>query len=629
MKTTNPLTGSSLEWPDIRKASIEALDFPYQEFRKGQRELSVAVYKTIRAGSTLLARAPTGTGKTIATLFPAIKALGMGFTDKIFYLTAKTIGRTMAEKAMQDMQEAGVKLRSITITAKEKICFNAAGNCTSRKCKYIAKYKEKLEQAVPYALEHYSLFTRQIIEEIAREFTICPFELSLDISLECACIICDYNYAFDLRVALKRYFDKIIGSYTFLVDEAHNLPDRLRNIYGVSLSKKQNLAVRRHLKDTIPDLADKLTVINTILLAAYKTVESNNPHDKEPATMYDHVPTDLIEAVKDFTASAEEHIGQDKSFTGYAEFQDLYYHYQFFITLCTVYSTGHIFCYRLTTGKDLQARIICNDPAPVFKKAMKKCSAAVFFSATLYPLEYFRQVLLGEHDGIINHITAPSPFDPAHFKLLIHKGISTRYKDRQASLEEVAAIIQTVCTRKKGNYLVFFPSYAYLDDVVELILKTDSLKNTRVQARSMDEKEREDFLQAFNKQDDLTGFAVLGGIFGEGIDLTGTDLIGVIIIGVGLPQICLERDLIRNYFNVKKMDGFAYSYTLPGFNRVLQATGRVIRTESDRGIALLIDDRFASYRYTSLFLPEWSNMKIVNTPADIEGELDMFWSDNE
>jgi len=600
-------------WKKIRNSSIGKLDFPYGDFRAGQRDMSVQVFRTIRDEKKLFVQAPTGTGKTIASLFPAIKNLGENHVDKIFYLTAKTIGRTVAEKALNDMRDSGLRLKSVMLTAKEKICFKDEMNCDPAECEYARGYYDKLKEALKdiYRKDH---FNREVLEELGREYEICPFELSLDLSIYCDCIICDYNYVFDPRVYLKRFFEQVSESYTLLVDETHNLPDRARSMYSASLSKSRLMDLKRDIKKNLPDLEKKLQKINKIFLEEKNSCIGNDKRFK----ILKEPPSDFIKAVRLFLYSAEKWLEKNKKAPYKARFLEFYFECSNFIKMTELFDTNYIFYTELRGKSDIAVTLFCNDPSPLLINNLKRCKSAIFFSATLLPMKYFHRILLGGQDEA-GSLILPSPFDPENLNLIIQNGISTKFRNRDQSYDSIADIIENVYSHKKGNYLIYFPSFIYMEKVVELIEERDEIKSLLIQERKMDEPARDSFIANFTKTSSVAGFAVMGGIFGEGIDLIGERLIGVIVIGVGLPQICLERNLIKDYFASHGEDGFAFSYQYPGFNRVMQAGGRLIRTETDKGNIILIDERFSNSRYKSMFPREWHHYR---EHRDIEGIID-------
>lgn len=638
-------------WAHIRNQSIKNLNFPYEDFREGQRELAEAVYKIVKNKKILFARAPTGTGKTIATLFPAIKSLGMGQVDKIFYLTAKTLGKTVARKALRDMGDTGARLKSVILTAKQKICFAPDKVCDMDTCPYAQSYYAKLNQAMIEVVKH-DLFDQSRIETIGQTYQICPFELSLDISLVCDVIICDLNYAFDPRVYLKRFFDRDTYKITFLIDEAHNLPDRLRSMYSADLLKSDILKTQKLVRDIAPDLSASLVKMNKELsrlkIQVLKDGTSPSPDLKELTNL----PTPYMEAIERFVLKADLWLDKHHESPIRADLINFYFMAAAFLTIARFFDSHYRFFIERKRKHDINTRLFCMDPSRIFSRLIQRSASAILFSATFFPTAYYQAILFGSNQGIKSSdattagakdthvqktaakdaksilpysIVLPSPFPKENFKLLIHSTIQTTYRARQQSFTQVAGVITQTVDARPGNYMVFFPSYAYMNHVVDIIEQEGQIEKIQVQVPQMSEPEREKFLNQFSPDSHITGFAVMGGIFGEGIDLEGTRLIGVIVVGVGLPQICPEQDQIRAYYEDRNEDGFFNAYLMPGFNRVMQATGRLIRTETDRGIVVLIDERFTRKDYRDLFPDEWHPYETISNPMELKEKLLDFW----
>lgn len=608
-------------WQTERDQSIQSLEFPYPAYRPGQREMAVAVYKAIRDNGRLYVQSPTGVGKTIAALFPAVKALGQGLATKIFYLTAKTPGRLVAEKALDDMRQANLHMKSVTLTAKEKICFNPPVNCDPEICVFARDYFSKAKQALEEIDQHQG-FTRQVIEEIAERHQLCPFEFSLDLALWVDCIICDYNYVFDPRVYLHRFFDFSTEPYIFLVDEAHNLPDRARSMYSAELEKKIVLNLQRMLKPHLPALAKKLNAINKILLEIRKSCQAEG----KAALVEYELPETLLKAVREFNQKAEDWLVLNQATTFRQELLEFYFLCSNYLRTAEYFDTFYVSYFERQGQSNLRAKLFCLDPAPMLANPLDRSRSTIFFSATLLPMDYFMKLLTGDAHHPKQIFQSPFPLE--NFSLLIHNEISTKYAQRAESYAAIASVIESICSAHIGNYLVFFPSYAYLASVLEQLKERMPERRLLVQDRGMTESARDAFMAQFSTSnpETLVGLAVMGGIFGEGIDLVGERLIGAMVVGVGVPQVCLENDLIKDYFDHQNVSGFAYAYQYPGFNRVLQATGRVIRTETDRGIIVLIDERFTHARYRRLFPSHWRGFEVVKHVSEINGKLARFWS---
>ena len=609
--------GMTREWNITRNKSIKELEFPYNSYRRGQRDLAVQVYRTIKEEKKLFVQAPTGIGKTISTIFPAIKAIGEGLSSKIFYLTAKTITRTVAEEAFEKMRNKGLRVKTITLTAKDKICFQDEATCNPEECSYAAGHFDRINEALRDVICHRDNFTRETVEEYAIKHKICPFEFSLDLALWSDCIICDYNYVFDPRVYLKRFFTQR-GDYIFLVDEAHNLVDRSRMMFSAQLYKKPFLEMKRAMKEKAPLISKALHKLNSYMIDRRKLLDIDKSHlEKE-------YPVVLDGLLREFVEQWEYYFASNKNSKADKKLGELYLNVLAFLKLGELYDERYV-TYIERESKDIKIKIFCVDPSKLLEHAIKRGKTAIFFSATLTPLEYFRKILGGSDEDLM--LTLPSPFLPSQFSLLISNNISTRFKDREESYKDIAQYIEAVVNQNIGNYLIFFPSYVYLKRVCEEFKERNPEAAILEQSVSMGEEEREIFLRKFkpNPSKTLLGFAVLGGLFSEGVDFTEDRLSGAIIIGVGLPKLCLENNIIRGYFDNKNYPGYKYAYTYPGMNKVLQAAGRVIRTERDRGVILLIDDRFTSYSYKRIFPREWYHGIQVSSVKQVRENLISFW----
>lgn len=610
--------GKVCSWIEVRNSSIEKLGFPFKSYRRGQRELAVGVYKAIKTGSRLFAQAPTGIGKTLATTFPGLKSLGEGHISKIFYLTAKTITRTVAEGAFDKMRENGLRLKTLTITAKEKICFRE-GKCKPEECPYAIGYFDRINAAVEdiYCLDNYNMIS---IQEYAEKHMVCPFEYSLELSLWSDCIICDYNYVFDPRVYLKRFFAAGGGEFLFLVDEAHNLVDRAREMYSAELFKKDFLNLKRKAKNELPQIYEIVNKINSSFIVYRKSCE-----EKEENYLVESEPQkEFNTLIRKFVDKCDLYLEGRNKCSFHEELLDLYFEAAGYMKISEFYDE-HYTTYIEKQSGDIRIKQFCIDPSCLLKAAMGRGKSTILFSATLTPLDYFSNILGGEKEDF--RIKIPSPFPQENLELLLADNISTRFRDRDLSYSKVAEAIYSAVKPKKGNYIAYFPSYKYMYNVLESFVNLDTGFDIIFQRSQMDEKEREAFLENFTADRNVTlvGFAVMGGMFGEGIDLADDRLLGAVIVGVGLPQVCLERDILRSYFQEKNDMGFEYAYIYPGMNKVLQAAGRVIRTEKDRGVVLLIDERFSSYNYRELFPGEWSHVKRVRDYKALEGLVKDFW----
>ena len=606
------------DWNKTRDITIKNLKFPFDNYRTGQRELAVSVYKTVLEGKKMFMQAPTGVGKTISTLFPAVKAMGEGHTSKIFYLTAKTITRQVAEVAFDKMKEHGLKFKTIIITAKDKICLSKGSSCNPQQCKFAKGHFDRINEAILDILKNEDTYSREIIENYSNKYNICPFEFSLDLTLWSDCVICDYNYVFDPRVYLKRFFMDNSGDYTILVDEAHNLVDRAREMFSSEFHKKPLLRLKREIKGIDNTLYKALNKLNAFMLSMKKKCNEEGYYKQNLE------PIDIYNLLNNLTKILEGWLTKNEKSQVYDNFLDLYFNSLSFIRIAELYDAKYI-TYVECSEDDVVLKMFCLDPSKLLREASKRGKSVVYFSATLLPLSYFKEILGGESKDY--HLTLDSPFDKNKLKLMIARDISTKYKYRENSYSKIVEYIYAVISAKRGNYLVFFPSYKYMEAVSNMFTQKYPHINIRIQSNFMTEDAREAFLQTFSEIDceNVLGFGVLGGIFSEGIDLKGDRLIGVIIIGVGLPMICFEREIIVEYYDNKSNCGYEYAYMYPGMNKVLQAAGRLIRTEKDRGIVLLIDDRFLNLRYTRLFPKQWDYYLKIGNKNDVKKEISEFW----
>jgi DNA excision repair protein ERCC-2 len=609
--------GLMLGWAEVRKKSIQALAFPYPVYRPGQRAMAVAVYRTIKNQSRLLIQAATGIGKTMAAVFPAIKAIGEELSSKIFYLTARTTGRTVAEKALDDLRAGGLKIKSLTLTAKDKICFNPDSACHPDECEYAKGHYDRIDEALKDIFQEDG-FTRKLIIDVAETHQVCPFEFSLELALWADVIICDYNYAFDPRVYLRRFFLEEGGDYAFLIDEAHNLVDRSRDMFSAEIYKQPLLDVRRAIKADLPHIFRCLGKINARLVKARKQCEESGPSRAEKAP-----PENLFPLLRQFLHITERWLTKNFKTAYREDLLELYFAISGFLRVAEQYDDSYVTCYE-KIKTDLKVKLFCLDPSQHLKQALTRGLSAAFFSATMTPISYFKSILGCEENA--DQLIIPSPFPGENLGVFVSDRISTLYRHRDRTKSDVLQPILELIAQKQGNYLLFFPSYAYMQMICELFQIQRPQTDIIVQTPGMSETEREEFLERFSQDnpENLLGFAVMGGIFGEGIDLVGRRLCGAAIVGVGLPAVSMEKDLIRDYFNVTQQAGFEYAYLYPGINRVLQACGRVIRTETDRGVVLLIDQRYGTYRYKSL-LPAYWNPSRVSNEQQFAQQLQKFW----
>ena len=609
-----------IEWRKARNASIKGIEFPFP-YRKGQRDLAVSVYRTILRKKKLFIQAPTGVGKTISTVFPAVKAVGEELGEKIFYLTAKTITRTVAEQAFKTLREQNLKFKVITLTAKEKICFCEETSCNPDDCPYAKGHFDRVNDAVYELLMQEDVMSREVLEAQARKHKVCPFEMALDVSTWVDGVICDYNYVFDPDARLRRFFaEGGAGGYLFLIDEAHNLVERGRQMYSAELCKEDFLAVKKLVKGEAPRFAKRLEACNKILLAMKKECENYKVLDN-----ISHFGIQLMNVLSETDRYLEECVDKEVRET----VLDFYFQLRSFLNIYDGLDENYVIYTEYQENGRFVLKLFCVNPAANLQKCLDKGNSAVFFSATLLPIQYYKRLLSTEKDNYAVYID--SSFDTKKRLLMNGVDVSTRYTMRSREMyQRYATYIFRVVKAKMGNYLIFFPSYQFMEDVyqefTQLLASDEEEMELVIQQKHMDEEERENFLRAFEmgREKSLIGFGVLGGIFSEGIDLTNEKLIGTLIIGTGLPQVCNEREILKSYFDQKGLYGFDYAYRYPGMNKVLQAAGRVIRTEDDRGVILLLDERFQREKGKEIFPKEWADCERCRLDI-VEEKIRLFW----
>lgn len=607
-----------IKWEEKRNTSIKKLKFPFKEYRKGQRDLAVRVYKSIEDGKKCFAQAPTGIGKTISTLFPSVKAIGEGLTSKIFYLTAKTITREAAENAISLMKEQELNIRTVTITAKDKICNMEKTECNPEYCPYAKDYYSKINSALKEIVRNNDNFTRENIKKISEKYKLCPFELSLELTLLCDVIICDYNYLFDPAVYLKRFFDVKTTDYTFLIDEAHNLVDRAREMYSAVIKYESFLKARNQIKKKAKRLIRSIDEILTCFKGKQVILDGIN----EKFMVEKEAPADLYIYLREFLRIGDEYLSEGNEEND--ELLELYFDVVSFMGISEFYDENYVTLYK-NTNSDFAIKLCCVNPSKVIQEKMSKGKASIIFSATLLPMMYFKDIY-GFKEGDYN-VNLRSPFDVENRMIMIGDNIATTYNRRIETCMEIVRSIMACIESKKGNYMVFFPSYKYMNMVYEKFIELNPDINVIIQKNDMSEYEKEEFLRRFNENDKEAhiGFCVLGGHFSEGIDLKYDKLIGVIVVGAGMPQIGIERDIIKNHLNEEKK-GFDYAYVYPGMIKVLQAAGRCIRTNEDKGIILLLDNRYGNRKYQELFPYDWFPNVRVRNSNDIKINCNKFWS---
>ena len=606
-----------IEWRNVRNDSIRQIEFPFP-YREGQRDLVASVYRTILRKKKLFIQAPTGVGKTMATVFPAVRAMGEGLGEKIFYLTAKTITRTVAEQAFSLLKEKGLLYKTITLTAKEKICFCEEAECNPDACPYAKGHFDRVNDAVFDLITHSGDWSREVLEEQAKKYMVCPFEMSLDVSNWADAVICDYNYVFDPQAHIKRFFSESgKGEYLFLIDEAHNLVERGREMYSASLYKEDLLEVRKLVKAEDPKLAKGLSECNQQFLELKRECEHY-----QILKSVSHIALKLMNVL----SKLEDYLEECKDAEKKKRVLDFYFAVRSFLNIHDIMDENYVIFSEMMEDGRFQIKLFCVNPAVNLQNYLEQGNSTIFFSATLLPVHYYKKLLSVEKDDYA--VYAHSSFPQENKFLFIGTDVSTRYTRRgESTYQRFARYIAVMAEQKKGNYMAFFPSYRFLEEVHTCFLEcVDHEVDSICQVSYMDEEQREEFLEEFEREREksLVAFCVMGGIFSEGIDLTDDKLIGAVIAGTGLPQVCTEREILKQYFNAADMDGFDYAYLYPGMNKVLQSAGRVIRTESDRGVILLLDDRFRAMRYREVFPREWQQYQLGSV-KNLEQEIRTFW----
>lgn len=612
------------EWKILRNASMEQLQFPFV-YREGQKEIVRSVYFTIKNKKELFIQAPTGVGKTMSTVYPAVRSVGEGLAEKIFYLTAKTITRTVAEEAFRILRDKGLKYKVLTLTAKEKMCICPEPDCNPEKCPRAKGHFDRINAAVFEILTSGEEYDRDSLLAHAEKWNVCPFEMSLDLSLWVDAIICDYNYVFDPNVRLQRFFgDGVKGEYIFLIDEAHNLVERGRQMYSAAIYKEHVLAAKRLLKVHSRKLERYLEKTNKLLLGYKRECETY-----QILSSAGEVALSLMSVMSELEAFMEQRrkgliVLSEKDEKELLEF---YFEVRSFLSIYELVNENYEIYSELDEENHFRIQLFCVNPAENLQNCMGRGVGTVFFSATLLPIRYYKSLLSMNPDAYA--IYAESPFDDKNRGILIGCDVSSKYTRRgYGEYRKIAEYICRFTKGKKGNYLVFFPSYRLMQDVFEIYREEFDSEQVDwvIQTPSMGETDREIFLENFNEENKntLIGFCVMGGIFSEGIDLIGEKLIGAVIVGTGIPQISNEREILKKYYDNKRLNGFDYAYRYPGMNKVLQSAGRVIRTQDDRGTILLLDERFLMEEYLQLFPREWKRFEVCSL-MHLEEYVDAFW----
>ncbi len=647
------------DWENLKLPSIRAVPFPY-EYREGQKELASSVYRTIYHRRKLFLQAPTGTGKTLATLYPSIKAVGQGLADMIFYVTAKTVTAAAAADTLKLLRRNGLRFKDVVLTAREKICPNEVCDCNPSVCPYAKGHFDRVNACLYDLITHEESFPREVILKYALEYQVCPHELSLDLTDFADCVIGDYNYVFDPHVALQRFFGASghRGEYILLADEAHNLPDRARDMYSAVLVKEDVLAAKRLVKELDPHLYRQLEKLNRALLSLKRRCEE--------LTVFGEVE-EVYAALEDVMEDLDSWLANRDVRPMPQELLDFYFELSHFELIYELLNEKYVIYGEIRDNGEFMLKLFNVDTSTNLRECMEKCRSSILFSATFLPIQYYKELLGGTKEDY--EVYAETCFSTDQRALLIARDVTSKYTRRnREEYEKIARYIHATVNERSGNYMVFCPSYAYMQEIFQIygeFYENDSETQLLMQKERMSEEEREEFLKRFrvgasgeNPPDghaanateaaqsyetaaqepaealweqmktgrqSLLGFCVLGGIFSEGIDLAGESLIGAIIVGTGLPQIGREQELLRRYFDEHGRNGFDFAYRYPGMNKVMQAAGRVIRTQDDKGVILLLDERFLEGQYRAIFPREWEQYGIVDLTT-VGEKLSEFWN---
>lgn len=587
--------------------------FPFSNIRPGQKEMLDFLATNLLTSKYNFILAPTGIGKTMAAIFSAVKK-ATNPNDKIFYLTAKTSGKNIAVNAVKLLQNKGYLGKAIVLTAKKKICLLNSNVCDTENCPFAKDFFNKLKKATLDILAKENLITEEKILSYAKNYELCSFEFSLHLSLYASIIICDYNYVFDPKAKLIRFFEDSPYNNLILVDEAHNLVSRSQSMYSSSLSIISLLLLRKLLAVEAEDIAKQLTKLVNYIHKTYDILLVNDYYLKKDNDL------EIESSLANICSFIEELLENKLDLSNREQVVEIYLELRDYLRISKVFSQAHVFLVKIV-GDNLIIYLNCLDASSFISDIVENSTLGItFFSATLYPIEYYKTLLIGTKD--FKYLCLPSPFASKNLGLYIAR-VSTRYKDREYTINYVDDLIKKTILAKPGKYIVFFPSYQYLNQYLAKLSVSDY--EVIVQHEGLNELEQEKILEKFNGNQNILGLFVLGGLFAEGIDFIGDKLHGVIIVGVGFPQINLENNILKEYFQSLELNGFDYAYTYPGFNKVIQAAGRVIRTENDKGVVVLIDDRYLTSRYLNIFPEHWQHYQVVKDTFDLEDKLNNFW----
>ena len=617
MKEYHKWADFQYEWHQTSIASIKNMEFPF-DYRPGQKQLVSDVYRTILRRKNLFIQAPTGTGKTVSVLFPAVRAVGEEQGEKIFYLTAKTVTATVAMETFAVFRAHGYRGKVVQITAKEKLCKCEKPECNPDACPYAKGHFDRVNDAVFDLLQQEDCFSREVLLEHADKHMVCPFELCLDVSSWSDVIVGDYNYVFDPTVYLKRFFaEGNKGDYLFLVDEAHNLVERGRQMYSERIVKEEVLAVKRLLKPWSKKVERELERVNKILLTYKRECEDYMLHESI---------NDLVFALMRLASEMERFLQKPLTIPERDEVMEFYFGLRNFLNIYELVDENYVIYSSMEEDGSFALKLYCADPSRNLQVCLDKAHSTVFFSGTLLPIQYYKSLLSTKADNYA--VYAHSVFTPDQRLLFVGRDVSSKYTRRTTEeFVRIASYIEKIAQAKKGNYIAFFPSYKMMLDVeAQFEYLAGEQIDVIMQMQNMREQQREEFLQEFSRprEQSMVAFCVMGGIFGEGVDLRENQLIGAIIVGTGIPQIGGESEILKNFFDARGGDGFDYVYRFPGMNKVQQAAGRVIRTLSDVGVIALLDERFLQRDNRRLFPREWEDCRSC-TLENVDGLLSEFW----
>tara|TARA_B100000674_G_C37958796_1_gene970960 strand:+ start:268 stop:2625 length:2358 start_codon:yes stop_codon:yes gene_type:complete len=608
-------------WRQNRNSSAQSIKFPFETYRDGQRQLAVSTYRVIRDKKRLLVEAPTGIGKTISTLFPGIKAMGENLTQKIFYLTARNTVQTIGEHSLRLMVAKGLKVRSVTIVARDRTCLDMNGACRINQCERCPGYYDRLPAAMQDVMAE-NILDQSKIKELADKHNLCPFEFSLDASLAADVIFCDYNYAFHPRATLRRHFVDKIENHILFMDEGHHLIERARSMFSADLHTRNLKNLTLKIRTQEPELAKALV---TLVQWVERQARLSLRHKNNSSSSSLSAPIELKALISSLCESLQLFLTSSTNPELDRDVREIYFDILWFQHILSGFDEDYL-CLLDQNTENTSIKLFCIDPSTRLESSMKRAQSTVLFSATLRPLSYYKELLNWSKQT--PEVKLESPFNPSNLNFLIDTSLSLRYQDRSKSLPSVIDRLITFLSNCPGNILIFSPSYEYQRGLVYEIQKRHPKRDYIIQEPEMNYKNRSQFLNKFqsdSKNHETVGFAVLGGLFSEGIDLVGDQLQGVIIIGVGSPPPSQQQKELQEYFEREYQQGFEYGFRLPGFQRVLQAAGRVIRSPKDRGSVMLIDQRYSQSAYKKLFPRHWRPIHINNC-KNLEIQLKAFWN---